>query len=120
MKNKVKIYAKVLADLVLDGAKKNITDNFIKLLVKDNYLHKSGEIIALAENIILKRKDNKKIILQTARKTDTKQFINSFYKKGDLVQEIIDPEIIAGVKVIINNEKQLDFSLRKKLEEVFK
>ena len=122
MKNKVKIYAAALAELIMEtkpASQKKIADNFFKLIVKNNYAAKAGEIVALAEDIILKKKGNKKIILQTARKIDGKRVIKSFIKEGDVVESEINPEIIAGIKVIINNEKQLDFSLKNKLDKIF-
>ena len=36
-----------------------------------------------------------------------------------MVKEKINPELIAGIKVMINNNKQLDFSLKNKLDNIF-
>lgn len=123
MRNKHKAYATALAELILEakpGAQKKIADGFFKLVLKNNYLSKAGQIIALAEDMILRRRGNKKIMLQTARKIEKPAFAKSFGAvKGDVIESEINPELIAGVKVIINNEKQLDFSLQKKLNEIF-
>ncbi|MDO8529889.1 MAG: F0F1 ATP synthase subunit delta [bacterium] len=123
MKNKVKNYVTALAELILEakpGTQKKITDGFFKLVLKHNYLSKASQIVALAEDIILRKKGNKKIILQTARKIEKPTFAKSFGAvKGDVIENEINPELIAGVKVIINNEKQLDFSLKNKLDQIF-
>jgi F0F1-type ATP synthase delta subunit len=122
--NKVKIYAKALAEVILAGktSEKKITDNFLKLLEKTGQQKKAKEILLLAEDIILKKQGKKKVILESARKISEsqKKLFKGFIKEGDKVEEKINPELIAGVKIIVNNEKQIDYSLNKKLQEIFK
>ena len=120
MKIKSKIYAKALFDLISDGKSKNITEKFLALLIKNRDIKRAKEIVLLAENELLKQTGNKKITLETARKVDTKNIVKDFYKKGDVIEEKIKPDLIAGIKIIIDNNKQLDFSLHKKLSEIFK
>ena len=123
MKYKSKIYAKVLTDLMIE--KKNpveqtrIIDKFLRLLEKNRDIKKASEIVSLAEKLFFKKTGGRKIIIETARKIGNKNMLDHFVKKNDVVEEKVNPEIIAGIKIIINNEQQLDFSLSKKLEEVF-
>ncbi len=98
----------------------NWASNFLKLLEKNRDLKNAKKIITLAQKYFLERKGNKSIILETARKTELKSVLRSLLKEGDIVEEKSNPELIAGIKIIIGNEKQLDFSLSKKLEQVFK
>ncbi|MBX4200681.1 F0F1 ATP synthase subunit delta [Candidatus Parcubacteria bacterium] len=117
----VKIYAKALADSL--SAKrtdeKKIAKNFLQLVQKNGDMKKIHKILALAQEFLLKHTGNKKIVLETARKTDTSHIIKTFAKKGDIVEEKINPAMIAGVKITVDNHKQLDFSLIKKLENIF-
>ncbi len=123
MKYKSKIYAEALAGLLSDKKKSpdesKIAKNFLKLLEKNQDMKKAKEIVAMAENLLLKKTGNKKIILETARKVDAKYFIDSFIKKGDIIEEKLNPELIAGIKIIINNEKQFDNSLSGKLKKLY-
>lgn len=121
MKYKAKIYAKALADSILDSKAENkkIINNFLKLLERNQDLKKSEEIVLIAENMLLKKTGNKKVILEIARKIDTKDAVKDFVKKGDVIEEKINPKLVAGIKVIVNNDKQLDFSLLRKLENIF-
>lgn len=41
-------------------------------------------------------------------------------KNGDIVEEKINPILVAGLKVIVNGERQLDMSLAHKLNNIFK
>ena len=120
-KYKPKMYAEALINSILyaKADTKNITRNFLKFLDQNGDIKKAPQIVALAESLLLKKTGNKKIILETARKTDPKRFAGAFVKKGDILEEKINPGIVAGIKVIIDNEEQLDFSLLKKLENLF-
>ncbi len=121
MKYKTKIYAKALAESLSNkkADAEKITDNFLKLLEKNNDIKKAKKIIDLAEGFLLKKTGNKNVILETARKTDVSNLIKSLVKEGDVVSEKINLEIVAGAKITINNEKQLDFSLIGQLNKIF-
>lgn len=121
-KNKTKNYAKALAEIILKGAKpadeKKIVNNFVKLIGQDKY---AKEILELAENIVLARQNKRKITLETARKMTTgqKKLLGNLVKDGDIVKEKINPELIAGIKIIINDSKQFDASMQSKLSRFF-
>lgn len=119
-----KKYAKALVEVLLkakDERKiKKISDNFLKLLLKNSDLRKAKEILLLAEVEWLKETKSKKITLETARHTkNLGALLRGVFKKDIIVEEKINKDLIAGIKIIINNEKQLDFSLKNTLEEVF-
>jgi len=121
--NKIKLYAKALAETL---AKKGINEekvvkNFAKLLVKEGLEKKAKEILELAEDFLLARQGKQKIIFETARKITAgqKKILNGVAREGDLIKEKINPELIAGVKIIINNSKQFDASMKSKLQNIF-
>ncbi len=122
--NNIKFYALALADVMSKKIslqeEKKIINNFLKILEQSGNLKNDKKIIALAQKYYLEKKRNKSIVLETARKTEVKSVLKSLFKEGDMVQEKINPKIIAGIKIIINNEKQLDFSLLKKIEQIFR
>jgi len=126
MKNNSKAYAKALAEVILKGIKpgqeQKVVDNFSKFLLKTGKQAKAKEIVAMAEDIVLAKKGNRKITFETARKMaqSQKKMLESFAKEGDVIYEKINPEIIAGVKIIINGAKQFDASLQAKLQNIFK
>lgn len=122
MKYKSKIYAEALVGL-MDSKKaggSKIIDNFIELLKKNGDMKKAKEIISLAEAIFLKKTGKRKVTVETARKIGRNlSALLSKELQADAIEEKINPEIIAGIKIIVNNEKQLDFSLKGKLEKIF-
>ena len=125
MKYKVKVYAKALADIATtkpagEGglSAEQIAQNFLKLLEKNGDMKKAKDIVALAENLFIKKTGRRRIILESARKVDKKEILKSFERQGDIVQEKIDKSLIAGIKITIN-DRQLDMSMRKRIADLF-
>ena len=122
--NKVKLYAKALAEILAKETtpvqEKKIIDNFSKLLIKNGQEKKAKEILNLAEDFLLAKQGKRKIILETARKmtASQKKMMHDFVKDGDIIKERINPEIIAGIKIIINNSKQFDNSMLNKINNL--
>lgn len=124
--NKVKIYAKALADIASPKPKgeggsglsdEQVAKRFLALLVKNGLEKKAKEILSLAEDMILRKQGKNKITFEIARRVtaENRALLKEFVKEGDVVKEKINHELIAGVKIIINNEKQFDNSLKNKL-----
>lgn len=117
MKIKSKDYARALAEVILTGGNaKKISDGFLAILKDYGAIKKAQEIIGLAEEMLLEKSGNKKVVIESARKTMAGK---SFIKKGDMLEEIINSNLVAGVRIIINGERQLDFSLKRKLDNIF-
>lgn len=122
-KNNIKIYAQALAEVAMSKKEnKKSVDNFLALVKKNSLERKLKEIVVLAEKIILEKQGKKNIVFQTARKVTLaqKKLLTGVAKEGDVIKETISPELIAGVKVVVNENKQLDMSMQKKLQEIFK
>lgn len=123
MKHRAKVYAKTLADLMIEkkteAQEEKIVENFLKLLEKNGDMKKAKDIVSLAENMFIKKTGRRKVLLETARRLEKKEILKSFERAGDIVQQKIDKNLIAGIKITVN-DKQLDFSMRKKIQELFK
>ncbi|MCX6721440.1 MAG: F0F1 ATP synthase subunit delta [Candidatus Staskawiczbacteria bacterium] len=121
MKIKPRIYAQALAELMLDKKveDKKIVDNFLKLLEKNRDIRKTKEILNLAEALFVKKTGRRKIVVETARKMNVKQkdLVQSITQQGDIVSEKTNKELIAGIKIIIN-DNQLDLSMLNKLNNL--
>ena len=120
MKPKAKFYAAALVRVMVSkkNNEKKITDNFFALLQKNGDIKKAKEIIFLAEDIYVKKAGGRRVTVETARKIDHAG-LKGITKKGDILEEKINPNLIAGVKIVVNGERQLDFSLHKKLNDIF-
>jgi hypothetical protein len=105
MKYKAKDYAKAIIQ-----AKKADAAVILRLLQKNGDMKKAKEIIAL-----IKKSLYRNITIETARKVQMKWP----KQKSDLVEEKIAPGLIAGARITIDGERQLDFSLKNKLKNIF-
>jgi len=111
------MYAEVLLT-ALAVKKTGIFERFLKVLERNGDTKKLKQIAVSAEKMLLEKSGHKSVVIETARRLP-KNSLKGFIKNGDAVVEKINPELIAGMRVIVNGEKQLDFSLQKKLNEIF-
>lgn len=130
MKNKIKLYAEALAEFMIEGMDQKKIEKFLAFLDKNGDMGKAKQILALAESLFIKKTGRRKVILETARKIKPKQkeeLIGVLSRgagsrmagqKGDIAEEKINPDLLAGIKIIINDE-QLDLSMQNKLNKLF-
>jgi len=122
--NKIKLYAKALSDVIAKRKvdEKKIIKNFIKFLISSGYTKKTNQILDLAEEMLLKKQGKRKIIFETARSLTpkTRAFLEEFVKEGDVVKEKINQDLVAGIKITVNNEKQFDNSILNKINNIYK
>ena len=123
MKYKTIDYAKALVEILSDKDfnEKQITQGFLKLLERQGDFGKAKEIIKTAKFLLAKKNAKKSVFFETARKLSAgqKELLSKFVEEGDIVEEKINKELIAGVKIIIDNEKQLDQTILTKINNIF-
>lgn len=95
--------------------------NFLKVVERYRAGLKIKNIVADIEALSLKQSGGRKIVLEMARPLNDKvrrEILAQFGKK-DRVEVKIKPEIIAGIKIIIDDEAALDNTLKRKLGKLF-
>lgn len=123
--NKTKLYAEALAGVILEKnyegpeRERRIVKRFLDLLERDGQMRHAKEIVAQAQDLFIKKTGRRKITLETARKVDKKALLTALMDAGDVVEEKTNKDLIAGIKIIIDY-KQLDMSLKNKLQKIFK
>lgn len=119
-----KIYAKAFCDAVLKTKSHTDIDNCIKnllALVKVNRDQKKLKDILLAvEKIISQKTSYRKLTIESARPLSetNEKIIKSLMGPTDRVEKKIDGQIIAGVKITINDELQFDGSFSTKIRNI--
>lgn len=122
MKYKPHIYAEAIKALALqkkiggDAAK-----NLLRLLQKNGDLKRLPKIIELAEQKIRKARGIRKITIESARNLPgIKEKIRAAIgEPHDEIETKISPHLVAGIRITINDEDELDASLKHKLEKLF-
>ena len=129
MKYPAHIYAKALAEVIVDSSKKGhekdsatIVKNFLELVRRNGDEMHLRKILEEAARFARGAAGIRKISVESARKLSAvqEQEVKRFLKADDVVERVIDPALIAGVRLVVNDEMQFDGSLRGKLDKVFK
>jgi F0F1-type ATP synthase delta subunit len=123
MKHAPHIYAKALVE-VLENKKidQAAAKNFITLVRRNGDEAHLGKILEEAGRIARGKSGVRKVTVSSARELTKKQEaeLKHFVKSGDVVEKRIEPELIAGVKITLNDELQFDGSLKKKLDSALR
>jgi F0F1-type ATP synthase delta subunit len=124
MKYSIHIYAKALAAVATaaHGADADrICKNFIELLRRSGDGERLLKVLTAAERIMRAKDGTKRIVVRMARKQklSARELVAHLMGPHDAAVAEIDPSLIAGVKVIINDEREYDGSLKTKLDRLF-
>jgi F0F1-type ATP synthase delta subunit len=94
---------------------------FLDVVRKNGDFTQIKKIFAAIQALIIKKNGGRIISLEFARNVSQallEKFQNNFSSK-DHIEISFRPELIAGVRVLINGEDELDLTMRRKLKELF-
>ena len=94
---------------------------FVSLLCRNGDIRKADRILFEVERAYVRSAGGRCIVIKTARRLsdDLQEAMRSFTTVKDIVEERIVPSLIAGVKIIVDGEREFDGSLKRKLEKMF-
>jgi F0F1-type ATP synthase delta subunit len=127
MKYSPHVYAEALVEVLsapaTEPGKKTddeLAKNFLALVRKNGDERYLRKILEEASRFARGKSGVRKVTIESARPLipSQKALIAHFVKPGDMVEERIDPDLIAGIKIILNDEMQFDGSLKNKLNRV--
>jgi F0F1-type ATP synthase delta subunit len=124
MKYPASTYAKALAEVIVatkEADNARVIKNFLAMVERNGDSASLGKILEQAGRFAREENGIRKVAFESARPLtkSQKSAVSGLAKKGDVIEERIDPSLIAGVKVIVNDELQLDGSLKGKLDTLF-
>jgi len=124
MKNDPKLYAKALAAVAagpLDPEKEErLVRNFLRLIQERGAIKQLPKIIAAAEKALRQKEGVRKVTIESARPLgNARATFGQILKQSDIVEEKINREIVAGVKITLDDSRQFDGSLAHKLNRLF-
>jgi len=129
MKYPAHIYAKALAEVIGDPSRKiseketaAIVKNFLELVRANGDESHLRKILEEAARFARGKAGIRKVSVESARALSTAQEkeVAKFLTAADVVERTIDPALIAGIRILVNDEMQFDGSLRGKLDKVFR
>jgi F0F1-type ATP synthase delta subunit len=125
MKYSSDIYAEALTESVAGKSAteaSNFIGRFIRIVAKNGDLGHASSILETFSRKMTKKNGNKYVTLEYARpaREDKKNALASQFGKDDVMVEKINPELIAGVRITIDGEREIDLSLSGKLKKLMR
>ncbi|RME59275.1 hypothetical protein D6779_04675 [Candidatus Parcubacteria bacterium] len=126
MKYPSSYYARALAEVLAtdnlsEEAQARICQRFLALLTRHGMRARAKKILREAERLLLARTGRRKVDIEFARtpQESADKLFGSFLKSSDVVTTRLNPALIAGVRLTINDTMRLDCSLKRKLQQMF-
>ena len=125
MKYDARLYAKALAAALGEkhspAKEKQFVENLLSLLLKNGDMGQAKKVLREAGKLVRRADGIRKVNIESARPMGAKTFdrIKGSFKKTDVFEEGIRPELVAGVRLLIDDELELDGSLARKLQKLF-
>ncbi|HVN26736.1 MAG TPA: F0F1 ATP synthase subunit delta [Candidatus Paceibacterota bacterium] len=127
MRYSAHIYAKALAEVIADSPKltpeqsSRIAKNFLALVRRNGDEAHLTNIVEHAARLARGASGVRKVTVAAARRLTPAQEkeLARFLTPTDVVERITDPQLIAGVRITVNDELQFDASLKGKLDTIF-
>jgi F0F1-type ATP synthase delta subunit len=117
-------YAEALHKTVKDKTapqQKEIIGRFMAMVARHRMGGKIALIIAAYEKLALAESGTRKVYIVSAApvRAQLKREIREILGKKIRIEETVDPALLAGIKIIIDNELLIDASVKRQLEKIF-
>ncbi len=125
MKYPARMYAAAFAELAAGRLKpedeKRLTANLVKLAARNGDSHQLPAILKESDRLLRMKTGMRKVTVESARPLTKKMQdeLAKVLKKDDVLETRIDPGLVAGVKLTVDEQSQFDGSLRRKLDRLF-
>lgn len=121
MKYSVNNYVGAFTQAIKTAPQVQVMDGFIKLLKKTGDIKNSNKIIEAIHKELVNEKGGKWVNIEVARESALKkEKLKHNFSGKDHVEFKINPELVAGVRIIVDGESELNNSLQSKLNKLFK
>lgn len=118
------LYAEALIaswDTAEEKDRKDLPSRFLKILKKHGNIKQASKVLDIVTRKLTLRGGGNVVELEFAREPSEKilRLVAEFLTKKDFVKSSINPSIGAGVRITVNEEQELDYSLEHKLKQMF-
>jgi len=124
MKYSTELYAKAFLEVWegVDGKDKSkITKRFLEVIGKNGDLGNFSKIEGAIRRALVKKNGGRFIEAEVARPANevARRKISESFSKKDYVQMHVRPEILAGARILIDGEREFDFSFERRIRKLF-
>lgn len=121
MKYSINNYVSAFTEAVKKVSQETAVEGFIMLLKKTGDIKYSKKIIEAVHKKIINEKGGRWVNVETARESAlNKEIFKNKFAEKDHVGFKINPELVAGIRITVDGQEELDNSLEHKLKILFK
>lgn len=122
MKYSVQTYAEALARAFRDSDRAEhpaIVKRFGALLRKTGDAGAAGKIVRALERMLVAEDGGHWVTVETAREGSDLARISPAFSKKDRIESAVRPALIAGARITVDGERELDYSLARRIKKLF-
>lgn len=123
MRYSVNNYVSAFIETVKKVSQEKAVEGLVKLLKKTGDIKHSKKIIEAMHKKLVNEKGGKWVNVEVARESALKSstfFIKKMLDEKDHVDFHINPELVAGIRITVDGEEELNNSLQSKLNKLFR
>jgi|SRR3989344_2211075 len=123
MKYGVHIYARAFAEAIAKQPEKY--DEYLKRLIvilrRNSDAGVAKKIFSKARELLIRKSGGRRVVLESARPLSEGDLakLRAEFSPRDLIETSVNPEILGGVKIMIDGEQVIDATLDRKLKKLF-
>ena len=120
-----KLYARALAELVHKGLgekeKTALVKNFLATIERNGDTANLKNIVEETDRLLREKQGIRKVTIETARPHtfDAHKLFGKFLEKSDVIEMKVKSDLVAGVRITVNDEQEFDMTLKRKLTKLF-
>ena len=125
MKYRVSQYAEALAGATegkSEAEQKRIVKRFSDLLVRHRMIGRAKMICVAYEKLVLQKKGMRSVRIETATPASEKikKEIHTMLGKNIHIEAITNPDVLGGIRIVVDDEILIDASVRRQMENMFR
>ncbi len=124
MKYPAKLYGRAFAEAAAGKSEKErheLVRNFAELIARNGDTAHASKIIAEAEKALLAKDGRRKAVIESVRPLTAGQrkSVLAALLPTDVHEEVLNPALVAGIRITVDGERQFDGSFSRKLQKMF-
>lgn len=113
-------FVTVAKDVTGDQEEGKLVQAFVGLIEKNRDMYRRKDILRHTERLLAQQYGKRRVLFETARPIQhLRKIFKTFLTNSDIIEEKIAPELVAGVRITVNDEDQFDGTLNRKLRALF-
>ena len=120
-KHYARAFAECIHDRMTSAEKDALVMNFIASIRKHGDSSKLSSIFKETAKMLRKKTGAREVLIEAARplKSDPAHVFKGLIGPHDTVETHVAPELVAGVKITVDGEREFDMTLARKLTQLF-